>query len=79
MRIAALLIMGPRTAMSIAKDLNIKPQYVFVFISAANVLGLVSQATRQADEIITPSKMKGSKSKGLLSRILGRLRSKARD
>jgi len=74
MRIAALLVMGPRTAMSIASDLNIKPQYVFVFISAAHALGLVGQTKRQADEIIASPEVNRSKSKGLLGRILGRLR-----
>ncbi len=74
MRIAALLIEGPRTAMSLANALNIKPQYVFVFISAANALGLVGQAKRQVDALIAPAEVKSSKAKGLLSRILGRLR-----
>ncbi len=76
MQIAALLIRGPRTAMSIADALNIKPQYVFVFISAANVLGIVGQARRQVDELISPSEVKATKSKGLLSRVLDRLRGK---
>lgn len=74
MRISALLIRGPRTAMSIANTLNIKPQYVFVFISAANILGLVGQAKRQVDQLIAPAEVKLTKTKGLLSRILGRLR-----
>ncbi len=74
MRIAALLIEEPRTAMNIAKVLSIKPQYVFVFISAANVLGLVGQARRQVDELIAAPEVKPSKTKGLLSRILSRLR-----
>jgi hypothetical protein len=74
MRIAALLVMGPRKAMDIADVLKIKPQYVFVFISAANVLGLVGQATRQVDELIDPPEVVELKSKGLLTRILGRLR-----
>jgi len=74
MRIAALLVREPRTAMSIANALKIKPQYVFVFISAANSLGLVGQAKRQSDVLIAPAKVKASKAKGLLSRILGRLR-----
>jgi len=74
-QIAALLILAPRTALDIAKVLNIKPQYVFVFISAAHVLGLVGQAKRQADDIVLPSKeIKVAAKKGLLSRILGRLR-----
>lgn len=74
MRIAALLVRGPRTAMSIANALKIKPQYVFIFISAANVLGLAGQAKRQVDTLLAPPEVKASKSKGLLSRILGRLR-----
>jgi len=74
MRIAALLIRGPRTAMGIANALNIKPQYVFVFISAANVLGILGQARRQVDELIAPPEVQATKAKGLLSRILGRLR-----
>jgi len=74
MRIAALLIRGPRTAMSIANALNIKPQYVFIFISSANVLGILGQARRQVDELIAPPEVQATKAKGLLSRILGRLR-----
>ncbi len=74
MRIAALLIDGPRTAMNLADALNIKPQYVFVFISAAKTLGLLGQAKRNADILTVPPEVKPSKSKGILSRILGRLR-----
>jgi len=74
MRIAALLIDGPRTAMNLADALNIKPQYVFVFISAAKTLGLLGQAKRNADILTEPPEVKPSKSKGILSRILGRLR-----
>lgn len=74
MRIAALLVREPRTAISIANALNIRPQYVFVFISAANMLGILGQARRQVDELIAPAVVKENKSKGLLSRILGRLR-----
>jgi hypothetical protein len=46
-----------------------------VFISAAHAIGLVGQAKRNADVITAPSEIKKTKSKGLLSRILGRLRS----
>ncbi len=75
MRIAALMIMSPRTALSIAEVLKIKPQYVFVFISAAHATGLIGQIKRQSDDLIaTTSEIKPSKRKGLLSRILGRLR-----
>ena len=74
-QIAALLINGPRTLINIADALKIKPQYVFVFISAAHTLGLVGQARRKADQMIAPAEVKKSRSQGLLSKILGRLRS----
>ena len=76
LQIAALLINGPRTLINISDSLRIKPQYVFVFISAAHALGLVNQAERKADEIIAPPEVKKTKPKGsgLLSKILGRLR-----
>ena len=75
LQIAALLINGPRTLINIADSLKIKPQYVFVFISAAYALGLVGQARRKSDELIVPPEIKEPKSKGLLSKILSRLRS----
>ena len=74
LQIAALLINGPRTLINIADSLKIKPQYVFVFISAAYALGLVGQARRMADELIAPPEVKEPESKGLLSKILGKLR-----
>lgn len=76
LRITALLINGPRTMLNISEALNVKPQYVFVFISGAYALGLVGQAERKSDEVIAPPpvtpKKKGSK--GLLNKILGKLR-----
>jgi hypothetical protein len=74
LRISALLMTGPRTLPDIAEVLNIKPQYVFVFISAAYALGLIGQAKREADEIIQPSVIKKTEQQGLLSRIIGKLR-----
>jgi hypothetical protein len=76
LRIAALLIVEPVTLLNIADSLNIKPQYVFVFISAAIALGIAGQAERQADQITAPEEIKKVKAKGLLSKILGKLRSK---
>lgn len=73
LRIAALLIASPRTLPEIADVLKIKPQYVFVFISAAYALGLIGQVKRKADEIIQPSAIKKSEQQGLLSRIIGKL------
>lgn len=76
LRIAALLIKEPRTLPSIAEVLDIKPQYVFVFISAAHALGLVDQAKRSADMLIDSSTaIKPNKNQGLLSRIMSKLRS----
>lgn len=74
LRIAALLVLEPRTATSIADTLKLKLEYVFVFISAAHAIGLLGQAQRQVDLFIEPAEVKVSKSKGLLSRILSRLR-----
>ncbi len=76
LRITALLINGPRTMLNISEVLNVKPQYVFVFISAAYALGLVGQAERRADELFVPPPIEPVKkeSKGLLSKILGKLR-----
>ncbi len=76
MRIAALLIQGPRTLANVAEVLNIKPQYVFVFISAACALGLVGQTRRDVDVLVHPSEIKSTKNQGLLSRILSVLRGK---
>ncbi len=73
LRIAALLVQGPRTLPNIAESLNIKPQYVFVFISAACALGLAGQAQRQVDTLVDLPEDKPSKNKGILGRILSKL------
>jgi hypothetical protein len=52
LRITALLTQGPRTMINIAQTLQIKPQYVFVFISAAYAVGLAGQSRRAADMLI---------------------------
>jgi hypothetical protein len=76
LRISALLVQGPRTLGNVAEVLNIKPQYVFVFISAACALGLTGQARRESDTSIAPSEeIKSNKNKGFLSRIMSKLRS----
>lgn len=75
LRISALLIRGPRTLGNVAEVLNIKPQYVFVFISAACALGLTGQARREADILVVQStEIKANKNKGFLSRIMSKLR-----
>lgn len=76
LRISALLIRGPRTLGNVAEVLNIKPQYVFIFISAAYALGLTGQAKRESDVLIAQStEIKANKNKGFLSRIMSKLRS----
>lgn len=76
LRISALLTRGPRTLGDIAEVLNIKPQYVFVFISAAFALGLAGQARRESDALLSaqPIEIKATKHQGLLSRIMSKLR-----
>jgi|GEM_PF-305009 hypothetical protein len=74
LRIAALLIKGPRNMSNIARVLNIKPQYVYVFISAAYAVGLVSQAKRQSDLLVQPQATMSNKTQGLLARIMSKLR-----
>jgi hypothetical protein len=76
LRISALLIRGPRTLANVAEVLNIKPQYVFVFISAACALGLTGQARRESDALVAQSiEIKANKNQGFLSRIMSKLRS----
>jgi hypothetical protein len=52
LRIAALLVQHPRTMGDVAQKLNIKPQYVFIFISAACAIGLAGQAKRLSDTLV---------------------------
>ena len=74
LRISALLIKGPRTMLNIAQVLNIKAQYVFVFVSASYAVGLVGQARRAADTLLQAETILPSKSQGLLGRIMSKLR-----
>ncbi|MEQ1545007.1 hypothetical protein [Methyloglobulus sp.] len=74
LRIAALLIQRPRSMGNLAQALDIKPQYVFVFISAAHAIGLVDQARRTADNLVQPPDMPPSKDQKLLGQLIGKLR-----
>jgi hypothetical protein len=77
LRIAAFLIEGPKTLMEISETLNIKPQYVFVFISATNAVGLIGQVEGKVvktNKALPSARVKKSKFKNLFSKILGRLR-----
>jgi hypothetical protein len=76
LRIAATLIESPKTLMQVSKILKIKPQYVFVFISAANAVGFVSQTTEKKvkdkiDNTVVSSQGIKSKFKSLLDWMRG--------
>lgn len=79
MRIASLLVSEPQSVKNIIQMLHVKPQYVFIFISAAYATGILRQVeTQVAKKMVikvggTPA-AKPVKKKGLLSRILKKLR-----
>jgi hypothetical protein len=75
LRIAALLMQGPRSMLNIASALNINPKFVFVFVSACYTMDLMGQVQRKSDELIVPEKIEPSKKQGLFSKILNKLRS----
>jgi hypothetical protein len=58
---------------NIAQVLDIKPQYVFVFISSAVAIGLAGQARRAADNLVELPVPQAIKNKGLLQRIISKL------
>lgn len=74
LRIAALLVSSPRTPLEVITVLNVKPQYVFAFMSACHAVGLLKQSARQVDTVIAPEPPKPVPNKSLLSKILGKLR-----
>ena len=75
-RIAALLIQGPRTMENIAETLKVKPQYVFMFISAAYAIGLADQVKRAADSLVeVPYIPPNTKNQGLLGQLISKLHS----
>ena len=76
MRVSALLVASPRSIEETIRILKIKPQYVFIFVSAAYATGILGQAKRQADRMLETGvpAVKTVKKKGLLNRILKKLR-----
>ncbi|QPK63307.1 hypothetical protein IVG45_21315 [Methylomonas sp. LL1] len=74
LRIAALLVQGPRSPLEVIQVLKVKPQYVFAFISACYSLGMLGKSERRVDETMAPEPPKPNKRHGLLSRILNKLR-----
>lgn len=74
LRIAALLVHTSRTPLEVASILNVKPQYVFAFMSACHATGLLKQSERQVDTVIAAEPPRPAPNKSLLSKILGKLR-----
>ncbi len=74
LRIAALLVKTPTAPVEVCRVLNVKPQYVFAFISACHALGLLRQSEREADAVISPPVPERAKNQGLLHKILSKLR-----
>jgi len=76
MRIASLLVVGPRSMLDVIKVLKVKPQYVFIFVSAAYAIGILGLAKRQADQTIAAEvpAIKSVQKKSIFSRILNKLR-----
>ena len=75
LRISALLLKGPRTMGDIAQVLNIKIQYVFIFVSAAHAIGLANQVKRLADSLVEAPEIPQSAYHGLLKHLVSKLRS----
>lgn len=73
LQISALLIERPRTLANIVRVLNIKAQYVFVFISAACTVGLAGQAERNVDVLVEPPEVRKNNSRNLLNQIVHKL------
>jgi hypothetical protein len=74
MRMAALLIDSPRSPLEVARVLQVKPHYVFAFITACQSLGILAQAKRQSDNLVMPEAPKPSQKQSLFSKILHKLR-----
>jgi len=76
MRISALLIREDQSPNQIINTLNLKPQYVFAFLSACHSIGILKQAEKlpeQATPTLTPPTTI-KKKQSLLGKILNKLR-----
>lgn len=76
LRISALLIEEPKTLTDISKMLHVKHEYVFAFFSAAHAIGIAGQATKLAVDDGHKPKQAKTESKGLLGKIMNKLRGK---
>ena len=78
MRIAALWIDQPRSLSDTAKVLTIPLSHVLTFYSAARAIGLIALPERQADFLFQPQPIVENRRRGLLGRILDKLRGTVR-
>jgi len=76
LRIAALWSRQPYGLIDTAKILHIPQRYVFAFFCAVQAIGLARQGQRRSDVLLEQSTPVESRHKGLLGRILSRLRGK---
>ncbi len=75
MRIAAIMVSGPRTLLDITEALGIRQQYVFAFFSAAAAVGIVGKVERQREvQTNVPVEAKPKEQTSFLGGILRRLR-----
>jgi hypothetical protein len=72
--IAALWAEQPRSLLDTARHLLIPQRYVFAFYSAAKSLQLAGETRRAADTLLKPPEITASRQRGLLGRLLDRLR-----
>lgn len=72
----SLLLKGPYSPLEVSKILNVKPQYVFAFVSACLSLGILSQTQRSAEAASpsVPVLPRATKKQNLFSKILHKLR-----
>jgi len=78
-RIAALLYDQPRSLVDTAMQLKIKQRYVFAFYSACKAIGLSGISIREVDRLFEPEKLKHTKSKSILSKLLRKISDKTDD
>ncbi len=74
MRMAAILVDSPRSPLEVAQVLQVKPHYVFAFVTACQSLGILAQAKRQSDTLVLSEAPKPSQKQSLFSKILHKLR-----
>ncbi len=72
--IAALWAKQPRSLVDTSLSLQIPQRYVFAFYSAAKALQLAGETRRAVDTLIAPPKVQRSAQRGVLVRLLDRLR-----